>query len=121
MILVDTSVWIDHFHRTDDHLVGLLADAAVLQHPLVIGELAVGTLRDRDRILDLLQNLPSAPTASHDEVLHFVNARKLHGRGLSLIDAHLLASVHLAPAVTLHTRDKRLASAARELGRAHEE
>src|SRR5690606_17625207 len=76
MILVDTSVWIDHFHHTDDHLVGLLDEAAVLQHPLVVGELALGTLRDRSRILDLLQNLPSAPTASHDEVLHFVDVRK---------------------------------------------
>ncbi|HRN30270.1 MAG TPA: PIN domain-containing protein [Terrimesophilobacter sp.] len=116
MILVDTSVWIDHFHHTDNELVRLLDNAMVLQHPLVVGELALGALRDRDRIIDLLRNLPAAPVASHDEVLHFVDTYRLYGRGLSLVDAHLLASVLLAPGATLFTRYRRLDAMAHELG-----
>lgn len=119
MILVDTSVWIDHLHRSDDHLAGLLDRSAVVQHPLVIGELALGTLRDRDLILDLLQNLPSTPTATHEEVLYFVESKQLYGRGLSLVDAHLLASALLDPGTMIWTRDKRLLAAAHKLGIAH--
>lgn len=119
MILVDTSVWIDHLHRPDKHLVGLLERSAVAQHPLVIGELALGSIRDRDRILDLLQNLPSTPTATHEEVLYFVESEELYSRGLSLVDAHLLASALLDPGTTIWTKDKRLITAAHQLGIAH--
>lgn len=121
MILVDTSVWIDHLHRSDEQLAGLLDRSAVAQHPLVIGELALGTLRDRDAILDLLRNLPSVPTATHEEVLYFVESEELYGRGLSLVDAHLLASALLDPGTTIWTRDKRLVAAAQSLGIAQPE
>lgn len=119
MILVDTSVWIDHLHRADPHLVDALGRSLVAQHPMVIGELSLGTLRDRVTVLSLLANLHAAPVASHAEVARFVESQPLHGRGLSLVDAHLLASVVLAPGMTLWTRDKRLAAEAQRLGVAH--
>jgi len=86
---------------------------------MVIGELSLGTLRDRDTVLEMLSNLPAAPVASHSEVARFVDAHELFGQGLSLVDAHLLASVMLAPGATLWTRDKRLQRAVERLGRSH--
>lgn len=115
MVLVDTSVWIDHLHEAEPELLELLERSGVTQHPMVIGELSLGSLRDRDRVLGLLSNLPSTPVATHVEVARFVNANVLHGNGLSLVDAHLLASVVLAPGTRLWTRDKRLQVAARRL------
>ncbi|MGH3433985.1 MAG: type II toxin-antitoxin system VapC family toxin [Thermocrispum sp.] len=120
MILVDTSIWIDHLHRSEPMLEDLLYRSFVVQHPMVIGELALGTLRDRDTFLGYLGDLAGVPAATHVEVLAFVAVNRLHGRGLSLADAHLLASVRLATGVRLWTRDKRLDSAARELGVAFE-
>jgi predicted nucleic acid-binding protein len=116
VILVDASIWIDHLHRAEPDLVEALDRSDVLQHPMVIGELSLGTLRDRGSVLALLANLPAAPVASHSEVASFVDAHELFGRGLSLVDAHLLASVVLAQGATLWTRDKRLKSAAERLG-----
>lgn len=116
MILVDTSVWIDHLHESIPELVDALSQSRVLQHPMVIGELSLGQLRDRDEFLGLLANLSSSPVATHDEVAHFVDANTLYGRGLGLVDAHLLASVVLARDAQLWTRDKRLHAAASELG-----
>lgn len=116
MILVDTSIWVDHLHRSEPELVALLDRSFVVQHPMVIGELALGTLRDRSTFLGYLGDLAGLPVATHEEVLAFVDANQLHGRGLSLVDAHLLASVRLAPEVRLWTRDKRLRAASRELG-----
>ncbi|MCC6270887.1 MAG: type II toxin-antitoxin system VapC family toxin [Microbacteriaceae bacterium] len=121
MILVDTSVWIDHLHRAEPAVVDNLGRFAVVQHPLIIGELALGTLRDRELVLDLLQNLPTMPTATHADVMYLVDRKHLYGRGLSLVDAHLLASVLLNPGTTIWTRDKRLLAAARSLGVAHSE
>lgn len=83
---------------------------------MVVGELSLGTLHDRAAVLELLSNLPSAPVAGHAEVARFVEAHKLYGQGLSLVDAHLLASVTLAPGSRLWTRDKRLRRAAEHLG-----
>ena len=119
MILVDTSVWIDHVHETVPELVGALNRSAVVQHPMVIGELSLGSIRDRARMLELLTNLPSTPIATHDEVYRFVNQNALFEQGLSLVDAHLLASVILAPGTRMWTRDKRLFTAAQQLGVAH--
>ena len=93
MILVDTSIWIDHLHRADTTLSALLHDAAVCVHPMVIGELALGSLRDRPTILGLLADLPSTPVATPAEVLVLVDAQVLSGTGLSLVDAHLLAAL----------------------------
>lgn len=116
MILVDTSIWIDHLQRTDDTLVALLVKGQVLVHPFVTGELALGNLRHRDDILDALQNLPQADVATENEVLGFIAANGLYGIGIGYIDAHLLAAVRLAPGTTLWTRDKRLLAACTRLG-----
>ncbi len=115
MILVDTSVWIDHLRTGDDRLAELLGSSQVLAHPFVIGELACGNLRKRDDLLRLLNDLPQAPVASHGEVLHFVKSHRLMGQGIGYIDAHLLASAALAEAALLWTRDVRLQKLARKL------
>lgn len=114
-VLVDTSVWVDHFHKGEPLLQDLLASGQVMTHPFIIGELACGSLTNRSEILKLLSELPSVSTASHDEVMHLVEKNKLSGKGLGWIDAHLLASALLDHA-PLWTRDKNLAAAARKLG-----
>ena len=116
MILVDTSVWIDHLRRGVPDLVRVLEESRVGTHPWVIGELALGGLRLRGAVLENLARLPIAPVASHDEILWLVDRHPLFGRGLALVDAHLLASVLLAPGWSLWTRDKRLRAAADEVG-----
>jgi predicted nucleic acid-binding protein len=116
MILVDTSIWIDHLHRQEPDLNDLLEDAQVSAHPMIIGELALGSLSDRASVLSWLENLPSVPVVTHAEVLHFVEANALYGQGLSLVDAHLLAGLFVSDNVTLWTRDRRLLAAARRLG-----
>lgn len=116
MILVDTSVWVDHLRRGDAQLVGLLDRSAVLMHPFVLGEIACGSLTDRSDLLALLQQLPAAEVADCAEVLGFIERRKLHGQGIGYVDMHLLASVALAANASLWTRDKRLRKAADALG-----
>lgn len=111
-ILVDTSIWIDHLHRSDDKLAALLDVGLVVTHPMVIGELALGSLRERGIVLGLLSQLPTVDEASSDEVLSLVERRALYGRGLSLVDAHLLASTLISADVRVWTRDRRLADAA---------
>lgn len=115
MILVDTSVWIDHLRTGDKNLVELLNSSQILAHPFVIGEMACGNLRKRDDILRLLNDLPRAPVASQKEVLHFIECNKLMGLGIGFIDAHLLASTALADVAFIWTRDKRLQKTARKL------
>ena len=115
MVLVDTSVWIDHLRRGNDDLVTLLEEARSLCHPFIIGELACGNLSQRDSVLSLLGALQEAPVAEHTEVLELVESRRLQGRGLGWIDLHLLAAALLA-GCSLWTLDRRLAAAARELG-----
>ena len=116
MILVDTSVWIDHLRHGDSFLVNLLNTGRVLAHPFVIGELALGNLQQREVILDALSNLSCANIAADAEVLAFINQSKLYGVGIGYIDAHLLASVRLTPGTLLWTRDKRLRAAAVQHG-----
>jgi predicted nucleic acid-binding protein len=116
MILVDTSVWIDHLHRTVVGLSDLLVDGLVVGHPAVVGELALGSLRDRGTVLTLLDRLPRAQAATETEVRHLVEERALWGRGLGLVDAHLLASTLITPDCRLWSRDKRLRAAADQLG-----
>jgi predicted nucleic acid-binding protein len=115
MILVDTSVWVDHFRRGNGRFSLLLRNDAVLTHPMVIGELACGNLRNRDEILGHLASLRQVTVASHDEVLAFIKTHRIHGRGLGLIDVHLLASA-LIDRRPLWTLDTALAEAARRLG-----
>ena len=116
MILVDTSVWIDHFHHSDPVLVSLLHEDEIGAHPLVAEELAMGSLRSRDDVLKHLAHLHQFPVLSHDELLALVAVHALWGRGLSPVDAHLLGSVMLVPGARLWTRDKRLLCATEEHG-----
>lgn len=118
MILVDTSVWVDHFRHGDDTLAALLQSAEVLCHPWVTGELALAQLSQREEILALLRGLPQATLATEAEVLAAIDVHRLHGRGIGYVDVQLLASTLLMAEARLWTRDKRLASAASELGRA---
>lgn len=113
MILVDTSVWVAHLRKAEEALQSLLNEGLVLSHPFVIGELACGNLKNRDEILALLDALPKAKLASHEEVLHLVSERKLYGKGLGWVDVHLVAAALLSQS-PLWTRDKTLASVARE-------
>lgn len=108
MVLVDTSVWVDHLRRGDAGLARLLDSGQVLTHAFVIGELALGQLQQRDAVLGALSALPQTEPALDREVLHFIAAEGIAGRGIGYIDAHLLASVRLTPGSTLWTRDKRL-------------
>ena len=111
MVLVDTSVWIDHLRNDNRRLAALLQAAQVVVHPFVVGELALGTLRRRAEILGLLSRMPQSPVASHAEVLTFIERRDLLGKGIGYIDALLLASAVLAD-VLLWTYDKRLQAVA---------
>ncbi|GAB2473939.1 type II toxin-antitoxin system VapC family toxin [Jatrophihabitans fulvus] len=119
MILVDTSVWIDHFHASEKHLVALLTAGAVRMHPAVIGELAVGNLSDRSTTLRDLGLLPAIRGASDSEVLAMIEAHMLFGRGIGWVDMHLLAAA-LAAGTRIWVRDKRTLAAATELGVAYE-
>ena len=116
MILVDTSVWIEHFRNTDPQLADLLDGRLVLMHPFVVGEIACANLANRTSVLDLLQQLPMAVEAQTGEVLRFVESNALYGRGIGYVDVHLLAATMLTPETTLWTRDKRLHEAAETLG-----
>jgi hypothetical protein len=116
VILVDTSVWVDHLRRGDETLAGLLEAGNVLAHPFVIGELALGDIPRRDLVLRALQDLPQADVATDREVLHFVDQCLLCGLGTGYVDAHLLAAVRLTAGAALCTRDKRLKGAADRLG-----
>ena len=108
MILVDTSVWIDHLRTGDDKLVQQLNNSNVLMHPFVLGELACGNLSNRKEIITLLKDLPKSSVATDNEVLFFIEQHKLMGRGIGYIDTHLLAAVALNGSARLWTRDKRL-------------
>jgi predicted nucleic acid-binding protein len=113
MVLVDTSVWVDHLRGKRTRLPELLAEGTVLCHPFIVGELACGNIRNRDEIMELLQALPMATPAAHREVLHLLQGSRLFGRGLGWIDAHLLSSALLS-GCSLWTRDKSLAKVAGE-------
>lgn len=114
-VLVDTSIWIDHLRSANPRLATLLVNGEVVCHPFVVGELACGNLKSRSTVLSLLDSLPSLAVATHKEVLHLVDRRKLMGRGLGWIDMHLLAAA-LTGAAKFWTRDKALAVAAHDLG-----
>ena len=116
MILVDTSVWIDHLHATEPELVDLLARDVVGSHPMVVEELALGSIKGRGSVISLVRALHRFPSISHEEILDFVDARRLWGRGLSAADVHLLGSVLLEGGARLWTRDKRLRAAAEDVG-----
>ncbi len=111
MILVDTSVWIEHLRKGSERLRSLLYNEQVLCHPYVVGELACGTLHNRQEILSTLRALPEARVAEQEEVLRFLEARRLYGHGIGWVDAHLLAST-LLTGCKLWTLDQPLRRAA---------
>ncbi len=119
MILVDTSVWVDHLRRNNTRLAERLHAGAVACHPFIIGELACGNLGNREEILSLLQALPTVPISEPDEILAFIEGRSLMGKGLGYVDMHLLASTFLA-GILLWTTDRRLRQVSRELGVVYE-
>ena len=120
MILVDTSVWIDHLRSGDNMLAHLLENTQVLAHPFVIGELACGNLSNRTEVLALLADLPKVAMATDEEVLFFIEQHQLMGLGVGYIDAHLLSSTFLGGPAKIWTRDKRLAALAVELDKAYQ-
>ena len=115
MILVDTSVWVDHLRQGDAALAGLLNAGRVLAHPFVTGELALGSLGQRAVVLGALEALPQAPLATHLEIMRFIDTHALYNLGVGYVDAHLLAATRLTPGASLWTRDKRLAAVATRL------
>jgi len=115
MVLVDTSVWVHHLREGCIALENLLNDGVVICHPLIIGEIACGNLNKRSEILSMLQSLPSAIEAEHEEVLQFIERHHLMGKGLGYIDAHLLTSSMLTTA-PIWTLDKKLIEVSEKLG-----
>lgn len=115
-VLVDTNIWIDHLRKTEPVLVDLLERDLVCVHQSVITEFALGNLKDRSVFLKALERLMIVRNVDDHGVRHFVEERRLWGRGLSAVDAALLASVVVSPGVSLWTRDKRLRQAARDVG-----
>ncbi|HPX37573.1 MAG TPA: type II toxin-antitoxin system VapC family toxin [Mycobacterium sp.] len=116
MILVDTAIWIDHLRKADPQLVELLGLDEIGCQPLIMQEIALGSLRQREAVLELIAKLYQFPAISHHEILHLANRHRLWGKGLSAIDVHLMAAVAVTPGSSLWTRDKRLISACSDLG-----
>ncbi|MGB7294178.1 MAG: PIN domain-containing protein [Candidatus Aminicenantales bacterium] len=114
MVLVDTSVWADHFCSGDTRLESLLEQEEVVCHPHVIGELACGNLSNRKEILSLLQSLPQTDVARQEEILHFIEIHRLMGIDLGLVDVHLLASARISR-LPIWTKDRLLKTAAERL------
>lgn len=115
MVLVDTSVWVRHLREGDSALEQLLNSGEVVCHPYIVGELACGNLKNRREVLSLLQLLPPATLAKHEEVLQFIEQNHLMGKGLGYIDVHLAASAVLT-GVPIWSYDKRLNEANEGLG-----
>ena len=118
MILADTSIWIDHFRGSDAELRRIIEEDALLCHPFVIGELALGSLRDRETVLAFLAAQRQVSVATHDEIMSMIDRHGLFSMGIGYTDAHLLASVLLDRGSALWTRDKRLSVAAEKAGAA---
>ncbi len=116
MILVDTAVWIDHITAPITELLNRLDTREILVHPMVIGEIACGTMQERPVILSLLQSLPRIGELTHDQVLQEIETGGFMGRGIGYIDAHLLTSVMAQSGASLWTRDQRLKRIAEEMG-----
>ena len=115
MVLVDTSVWVAHFRHGDTGLETLLNEGHVVCHPFIVGELACGNLKNRSGILSLLQALPMAAPAEHEEVMQFIENHRLMGKGLGYIDVHLLTSAILS-GIPVWTLDKKLKQVSLKLG-----
>lgn len=116
MILIDTSIWIDHLRKADQRLLTVLNASLAATHPFVLGEIALGSLKDRRRLLGDLAALPMVEVATDDEVLSFIDSHDLAGSGVGYLDAHLLAGVKLTPGARLWSKDRKLCAAADRLG-----
>ena len=116
MVLVDSSVWIDHLRSRDPELASLHDGRQIFMHPMVIGELACGNLADRNATLRFLAGLDRIAVATDDEVLFFIEHHRLMGAGIGYVDAHLLTACVLHGATRLWTRDRRMSRIADELG-----
>jgi predicted nucleic acid-binding protein len=115
MVLVDTSIWVDHFNHKNDKLEILLFEDQVVIHPYIIGELSCGNFKNRNLIISLLKALPKVSLISIDEFYMFIEKHKLYGIGLGYVDIHFLASAYISNC-SIYTRDKSLSSAANQLG-----
>jgi len=115
MILADTSVWINHIRFGDSAFAQLLASGNILMHPFILGEISLGSLRDRTAFLDQLRQMNEATVASDGEVLQLIESRQIYSSGIGYADAHLLASITLMPGVSFWTLDKRLKAVAEKL------
>ena len=114
MVLVDTSVWVNHLRNSDKHLEKLLLNGEVVCHTYIIGELACGTIKNRKEIISLLRSLPMASHIEFEEMLYFIEQNQLNGKRIGFVDVHLLASAQLSQ-LLLWTEDKRLMKMATEL------
>ncbi len=114
MVLVDTSIWIQHLRYGSKDLEYLLDESIVVCHPFVIGELSCGSIGNRDEILTLMQALPRVTALDDREILYFIDENLLMGRGIGLIDVHMLASCRIAQCL-LWTADKKLFTVASEM------
>ena len=114
MVLIDTSIWVEHFIRGLKELVTLLNKNEVAIHPFIIGELACGGLTNRAEILTLLRALPASTTIDLEEYLHFVNYHRLIGKGIGFVDIHILASAYI-DGYFLWTADKKLQVIAKKM------
>jgi predicted nucleic acid-binding protein len=115
MVLVDTSVWVDHFRSSDKALTNLLSENLVLMHPKIAGELACGNLANRQTTLSLLDSLPKVIVATDFEASHFIESMRLYGLGIGFVDVHLLAACRLTGCL-LWTRDRALGAVADKFG-----
>lgn len=116
MILVDSSVWIDHFRSSEADLVLLITQSQVLQHPYVTAEIMLGNIKNRLQVTAYLNDLMQVPPGPQSALIAFIDAHKLYGTGIGLVDAALLAAAKLTDNCSLWTRDKRLAFQADRLG-----
>jgi predicted nucleic acid-binding protein len=114
-VLVDTSIWIDHLNKTDEAFSTLLASKPVVVHPYIVGEILLGSLKQREVVRRTLEGFKSVTVAEDSEVLGFIEHNQLFGAGIGYIDAHLLAAAKLSDGVRLWTRDRRLADIATRL------
>ena len=119
MIVIDSSVWIDHLRRTNPHLTQLIVGGFALQHPAVIGELALGSVPQRARFIKSLEQMPRVDVVTESDLLGFIDQHGLHGTGIGYVDAHLIASTLATQGASLWTSDKRLAVHAERLGCAY--
>lgn len=116
MILADTSIWVAHLRAPEPELILRLDGGRILMHPFIVGELALGRLRQRDVLLALWQSLPQAEVVAGSALLRMIAREGLAGAGIGLVDAHLLAAVRATPGARLWTRDQPLRAAAKRLG-----